>query len=227
MPSSLPALAAALAEPDFAWPCHSMAQAFLRQPLVPAYRTPIRSRLEVRVSRLADAVSLLAERLDRLPAAYRHWRHFDAGAFFDFRSAHVESLVRIEQLGATLDITLHADLLSPSFRLAERFWAHEFCPAYLAASGHSADAFTEHLRKRIFPAMQRRMQQARVEIAAAGDLLFGRGDITFLMSAAAVDERQRQIRQLPPGDEDLTFVFTQIPTLTLSRSFDLLELREM
>ena len=65
VPSSLPALAAALAEPEFVWPCQSATQAFLRQPLVPAYRMPIRSRLEIRASRLADAIALLAERLDR------------------------------------------------------------------------------------------------------------------------------------------------------------------
>ena len=184
----------------------------------------MRGPLEARRRRLPDAVALLAERLDRLATAYPHWECFDPAAYFDLRPAQVEAMVRIERLGATLDVTLHADLLSPAFRSAERFWAAEFCPAYHAAGRGPHDAFADHFTRRILPAMQRRMQQAREEIAEVGKMLFARGDVTFLMAAAAPDERHRHLQQLPPGDEDLSLLFLQIPSLTLSRSFDLLEM---
>ncbi len=224
MPSSLPALIAAIADPERSWPCRSQAQIFLAQPLVPAYRVPSRRRLGERIVRLADAVGVLAERLDRLPDAYRHWQEFDAGAFFDLRPSQLGAMLRIERLGATLDVTLHADLLSPAFRSAERFWAQQFCPAYFAA-GHSSedtDAFGHHFGKVVVPAMRRRLEVARLEIAAAGNLLYQRASMVFLVAAAAPDERERHVQQLPPGDEDLAGLFDRLPCLTLSRSIDLL-----
>ncbi len=176
------------------------------------------------ISRLADAVALLAERLDRLPSAYHHWQMgesgFEAGAYFDLHPLQVEAMVRTEILGATLDVTLHADLLSPAFRSAERFWAEHFCPAYHASSPGGDDAYSENFRQHILPAMQRRLEMASSEIAAAGALLFERGDVTFLLAAAAPDERQRHLDHLPPGDEDWAPLFLQLPSLTLSRSFD-------
>jgi len=197
---------------------------FLEEPLVPAYRVPLRGPAEKQRRRLADAVALLAERLDRLARAFPHWTRFDPAAYFDLRPLQVKAMVRIERLGATLDVTIHADLLSPAFRSAERFWAAEFCPAYHASGGGPNDAFAQHFARRILPAMQRRMKQAREEIAEAGKLLFRRGDVTFLMAAAAPDERYRHLPQLPPGHEDLSLLFLKIPSLTLSRSFDLLEM---
>ena len=224
MPSSLPALAAHIALPHQSWPCHSISQGFLDQVLVPAYRVPIRGPQERAIRQLADAVALLADRLERLQQAYSHWRKFDPGAYFDLRPCQAEPLVRTERLGATLDITLHADLLSPAFRTAERFWAREFCPAYHAASDKQDDPYTVHFFRRALPAMQRRMQLAREEISAAGELLFQRGDPTFLSTAAALDERERHIQRFPPSEEDIALVFLEIPTLTLSRSFDQLEI---
>lgn len=223
MPSSLPALAAALAEPQRAWPCHCDARALLSQPLVPAYSVPGRGRREECLGRLADAVALLAERLDRLPSAYGQWSVFDAGAYFDLRPLQVQTLLRMESLGATLDLTLHADLLSPAFRAAERFWAEHFCAAYHAGGRQVDDAFSQHFLKHTLPAMQRRLEAAGEEIGCAGRLLFERGDVTFLLAAAAPDERQRQLLTLPPGDEDLALLFLDLPSLTLSRSFDRLE----
>lgn len=223
MPTSLPALAAALAAPQAVWSCLSDARALLSQPLAPAYRVPPHRRSDERRRRLADAVGLLAERLDRCAGAYGHWSVFDAGAFFDLRPRQVQALLRLETLGATLDLTLHADLLSPAFREAERFWAEQFCPAWHAGQRHGDDAFGRHFRQQTLPAMQRRLEAAREELSAAGRLLFERGDVTFLLSAAAPDERQRHLLTLPPGDEDLALLFLDLPTLTLSRSFDLLE----
>lgn len=223
MATSLPALAAALAEPQHSWPCRSDARALLGQPLTPAYRVPLRGQRQDRLRRLADAVALLAERLDRCASAYGHWPVFDAGAFFDLRPCQVQALLRMEALGATLDLTLHADLLSPAFREAERFWAEQFCPAYHAGQVHADDAFSRHFHQQTMPSMQRRLQAAAEDLAATGRLLFERGDVTFLVSAAAPDERQRHLLTLPPGDEDLAPLFQALPTLTLSRSFDLLE----
>ncbi len=200
-----------------------MVQEVIEQPFVPAYRIPIRNKPEQRCPRLADAVSLLADRLDRLQDVYPHWRRFDAGAYFDLHKSQVDAMLRIEWLGATLDVTLHADLISPAFHNAERYWADKFCPAY-HAMGQQEDAYTRNFWQYVLPAMQRRMQKAREEIAATGELLFQRGDMTFLVSACAPDERERHVGQLPTGDEDYASIFLDIPTLTLSRSFDLLEM---
>jgi hypothetical protein len=224
LPSSLPSLAAQIAIPHQSWPCHSTSQGFLDEPLVPAYRVPIRGSQERRIQHLADGIALLADRLERLQQAYSHWRKFEAGAYFDLRPCQSGPLVRTERLGATIDVTLHADLLSPAFRTAERCWAQQFCPAYHAASDRQDDPYTIHFFRRALPAMQRRMQQAREEISAAGELLFQRGDLTFLATASAPDERERHIQRFPPGEEDIALVFLEIPTLTLSRSFDLMEL---
>lgn len=224
MPASLPALAANIAHPEQCWPCHSVVQNLLHRPFVPAYRVPLRGDSATRTTRLADAVALLAERLDRLPTAYPHWQRFDPGAYFDLRQPQVITMLRAERLGATLDITLQADLLSPAFRSAARFWAAEFCPAYHAAYDLQENAYTANFLQRALPGMQRRMRKAREEIAAAGELLFERGDTTFLAAAAALDERERHIRRLAASEEDLDLVMRDIPTLTLSRSFDLLEM---
>lgn len=224
MPTSLPALAANIAQPHQSWPCNSVVQSFIREPFVPAYHVPARGDRQQRIQRLADAIALLSDRLDRLQDVYLSWRRFDAGAYFDLRKKQTAALVHIERLGATLDVTLHADLLSPTFRTAERFWAREFCPAYYAATHRQDDPYTIHFFRRTLPAMQRRMQKARQEIAEAGELLFQRGDLTFLSLAAAPDVRENQIQRFAPGEEDLTLVFLEIPTLTLSRSFDILEM---
>lgn len=221
MPASLPALAANIAHPEQSWPCHSVVQTLTRRPFVPAYRVPYRGDS---ATRLADAVALLAERLDRLPLAYPHWPRFDPGAYFDLHRSQIGAMLRTERLGATLDITLQADLLSPAFRAAARYWAAEFCPAYHAAYDLQENAYTAHFLQRALPGMQRRMRKAREEIAAAGALLFERGDATFLAAAAAPDERERHIRRIATGEEDLDLVMRDIPTLTLSRSFDLLEM---
>jgi len=223
VPCSLPALVAAVAEPERVWPCRSTARLLLQAPLVPAYRVPVYGRCAQRYNRLADAVALLAERLHRLPTAYRHWQHFDPGAYFDLRPVQVLAMVRSECLGATLDVTVYADLLSPAFRLAEQFWAERFCPAYHAGHVQRGSAFAEHLTQ-VLPAMERRLEQAREEIAAAGELLFERGDVPFLLAAAAPDERERQLPYLSSGEEDLLHLFHRIPSLTLSRSFDLLDI---
>ena len=224
MPNSLPALAANIAQPHLSWPCNSVVQSFIWEPFVPAYRVPARGDRQQRLQRLADAISLLAERLDRLQDVYLTWRRFDAGAYFDLRKRQTEAIIRIERLGATLDVILHADFLSPAFRTAERFWAREFCPAYQAATNRQDDPYTIHFFRRTLPAMQRRMEKARQEIAETGELLLQRGDLTFLSMAAAHDERERQIQRFLPGAEDLSLVFLEIPTLTLSRSFDILEM---
>jgi hypothetical protein len=194
----------------------------LEAPLVPAYRVPVHGSRARRCHRLAEAVALLAERLHRLPTAYRHWQHFDPGAYFDLRPPQVRAMVRSECLGATLDVTVYADLLSPAFRIAEQFWAEHFCPAYYAGRYPRYSAFAEHLTRQVLPALERRIEQAREEIAAAGELLFERGDVPFLLAAAATDERECQLPSLPPGDEDLLHLFRRVPSLTLARSFDLL-----
>jgi hypothetical protein len=188
---------------------------------VPAYRAPEQGDRLVIARHIAEGVAILAERLRRLPGAYPHWHRFDPAAYFDLHPQQVEAMVRIEALGATLDVTLYADLLSPAFRRAERFWAREFCPAYFAAG--QKDVFDAHFWQRTLPAMQRRLQEAREELAMAGDVLFSRGDVTFLSHSAAGDERASHQHRIP-DDQGLITLYHDIPTLTLRRSYDILEM---
>jgi hypothetical protein len=190
---------------------------------VPAYRAPERQQQQKVARLMAQGVKILAERLHRLPQAYPHWARFDPSAYFDLHPRQVDALLRIEVLGATLDITIYADMLSPAFRRAERFWAREFCPAYFAAG--QQDAFDDHFWQRTLPAMQRRLQSAREEISLAGNLLFGLGDATFLSATAAHDERAYHQHRIP-DDTHLLSIYHDLPTLTLRRSYDILEMMQ-
>ena len=188
---------------------------------MPAYRAPEQADKAVIARHIAEGAAVLAERLRRLPRAYPHWHRFDPAAYFDLHPHQVEAMVRIEALGATLDVTIYADFLSPAFRRAERFWAREFCPAYFAAG--ERDVFDVHFWQRILPAMQRRLQEAREEIALAGEALFNRGDMTFLSVSAASDERASHQHRIP-DEEGLLTLYQDLPTLTLRRSYDILEM---
>jgi len=216
-------LAAHLAQPFHYWPCTSLTATFAHSSFVPAYSVSPQADARHRIHRLADAVAILAERLHRLQQALPYWRHLDAGVYFDFRPIQTQAIVHIERLGAALDVTLYADLLSPAFRLAEHYWATSYCPAYYAADQSRNDAFTQHFRQQAQPTMQAHLQTARHEIAAAGELLFQRGDISFLTAAAAPDEQQRHAAHLLRPENKLFLFSRHLPTLTLSRSFDLLE----
>ena len=189
---------------------------------MPAYRAPERGDPLVIARRIAEGVSILADRLHRLPRAYPYWRPFDAASYFDLYPEQVQALVRMERLGATLDVTIYADLLSPAFRRAERFWATEFCPAFFAAG--EGDAFARHFQQRTLPGMQRRLQEARDEIALAAEILYQRDDIAFLAVSAALDERITHQHRLPEDDPALIDLYHRLPTLTLSRSYDILEM---
>ncbi len=221
MPHSLPALASLIAQPEKSWPCNSVVAQCLTRPFVPAYRAPEQGDKLVIARHIAEGVSILAERLRRLPRAYPHWHRFDPVSYFDLHPHQVEAMVRIEVLGATLDVTLYADMLSPAFRRAERFWAREFCPAYFAAG--QKDVFDAHFWQRTLPAMQRRLREAREELALAGEVLFSRGDVTFLSLSAAGDERASHQHRIPE-DQGLITLYQDIPTLTLRRSYDILEM---
>ncbi len=221
LPHSLPALAALIAQPEKSWPCDSVVGHLLDRPFVPAYRAPEQQDKMVIARRIAAGVALLAERLQRLARAYPHWRRFDPVAYFDLHPQQAAALLRIETLGATLDVTIYADMLSPAFRRAERFWARDFCPAYLAAG--QADAFDVYFWQRVLPAMQRRLHDARQEITLAGELLFSQGDLTFLSVSAAQDERASHLHRIP-DDEAQINLYHALPTLTLRRSYDILEM---
>ena len=69
LPASLPALAAQIAQPEQSWPCESTVQTFSAA-LCSRLSRARSHRPERRLNRLADAIALLAERLDRLPDAY-------------------------------------------------------------------------------------------------------------------------------------------------------------
>lgn len=224
LPHSLPALTSLIAQPETSWPCHSIVDLYLHRPFVPAYRAPEYGEQALVARRIANGVAILAERLRRFSRSYPHWHRFDPAPYFDLFPDQAAALVRIDVLGATLDITIYADMLSPAFRRAERFWAQAFCPAWFA-SGRN-DAFDSHFYQHTLPAMQRRLQEARAEIAQAGDILYRRDDITFLASSAALDERAAHQHRLPADDKAIRSLFHHIPTLTLRRSYDILEVMQ-
>ena len=189
---------------------------------MPAYRAPEQGDKHLIARRIAEGILILAERLQRLPRAYPHWHPFDPAAYFDLYPEQLPAVVRIDRLGATLDVTIYGDMLSPAFRRAERFWAREFCPAFFAAGEN--DAFAQHCQQRTLPAMQRRLQEAREEIELAWKILYERGDLLFLTHSAALDERIAHLHRLPEDDPSLLDLYHNLPTLTLGRSYDILEM---
>ncbi len=171
----------------------------------------------------------VAERLRRLGPAYAEWHEFDACAYFDLLPAQAQRLVRVSERVATVHVTFFADLLLPSFRLAERYWAETYCPAYrlmrrgldrAAAPRPVVDAFQNTVQ----PAMVQHWLALQEVLTQARRLLAQ--DVAFLAANGSEDERARRRRawqQRPAAGIDAALLppLPALPTLTLSVDFPL------
>lgn len=141
--SSAPALAAALRETDVVENIAPLEHEFEATSLVPMYQVE-NGNVADEAAHAAHMVGEIAERLRRLADAYEAWNTFDAPAYFDLSKRQSERLVHVRERVSTVYVFFFADLLLPSFRRAESFWAERFCPIYQAAYlNASANLFQE------------------------------------------------------------------------------------
>ncbi|NOZ27205.1 MAG: hypothetical protein GXP39_04010 [Chloroflexi bacterium] len=208
---SFPALRQALRQLDQLEPTHSAAAAFEAADLVPAYRVPDSCDVAREARILANAVSILAERVVRLESVYGHWHPFEPGPYFDLRSPHAALMCQVEESGSLVHVRLYADLLSPSFRAAERFCMEQFLPALRSAHvSSSPGAITRmyELRDRIWPALYERLERAEQVLRGAADILTETGHVCFLIAWGAIEERRRTISGNHAASPTLTLDFT-------------------
>ena len=226
--TSVPALAAALRTAACNDRSQPAAALFRRERLVPMYRirqVDPESEAEATVHVLGE----VAERLRRLGLAYGEWHEFDACAYFDLLPTQAHRLVRISERVATVHVTFFADLLLPSFRAAELYWAEEFCPAYQRMI-HSLDQSAEprqvvdRFQNAIQPRMLEHWLTLQQVLTQARSMLAH--DIVFLAANGSEDERARwrqtwQQRAATGLDPGLQPSLPSLSTLTLSTDFPL------
>ncbi len=211
---SLPALKQALSRMEEPAPAQSAAALFEAADLVRAYRVPACRGPEEEARNLAKAVALLAERAVRLESAYEFWEPFEPGPYFDLRAEHAMLMCQVEERRGLVHVRLYADLLSPSFRAAERFCIEEFLPFLYAGSGRGSDREappSQALRERMWPALRERLARAEWVIEQAIASLTRNGHVSFIVAWGAAEERRRASSQAA----------RRSPTLTLDFSFPL------
>jgi hypothetical protein len=193
---SLPALKRVFIQFDHVESTQSAAAAFEAADVVPAYRVPACKDPDREAKALAAAVSVLAERTVRLENVYGYWNPFEPGPYFDLRAPHAALMCEVEESGSLVHVRLYADLLSPSFRAAERFCVEEFLPALRAARSHSdpaATALIHELRDRLWPALRDKIERAEWVIERAAERLTQAGHVSFIVTWGAAEERRRTI----------------------------------
>lgn len=226
---SIPSLAAALRETEKRSQPKVSTESFGAAALVPMYSVGAGSASEEAAS-VAHVVTDISERLRRMGAAYGEWDTFDGSAYFDIETAQCEWLLKIVERVSTVYIVFCADLLLPSFRSAESFWAEKFYPAYHAIrstdsqlalrqadSGDFADFF-----ETVQPEMTQRWRHAIDVANQARQLLID--DIGYMATNGSQEERLRhrlawQQSAAPNLDVDLLPALQTIPSLTLSFEF--------
>ncbi len=211
---SLPALKQALSRMEDIAPTQSAAAVFEAADLVRAYRVPACEEVEGEARALAKAVALLAERTIRLESAYEYWQPFEPGPYFDLRALHAELMCQVEERNGLVHVRVYADLLSPSFRAAERFCVDEFLPIVRASRTAKLPRrvkWARELQQRMWPALQERLTRAEQVIEQAIAHLTQAGNVSFIVAWGAVEERRRVG---PQSHEHLS-------TLTLDFSFPL------
>lgn len=182
---------------------------------------------EVRMA--AHTVGEIADKLRRLAQAYGEWSPFDAPAYFDLYPRHARLLLSVSERVSSVHVSFYADLLLPSFRRAERYWATEFFPAYQAgrpkASPRVEDsAFATHFHQIAQPKMVAYWQRAQAVIQQVRAQLSD--DITFLAATGGAEERDFWQRSWPSHpargvDPLLLPNLESVPSLTLAVSFPL------
>ncbi len=232
---TLPELARAWWTLEDRWPNTSSTQQLLRRPLAPAYRVRAQGEEEERARFLARSISVLVDRLSRLPRAWGEWEEFDAAAFFDLYPEQANVLLSIRETRSAVRVTAFADVLSPAFQEAETYWVehvvpalHVAQPALFARAGAGSEmdpvgeTWAEMLAREIGPEMERRLYRAAREIERARALLYEWGLVDFLITSAAREERYR-VAASRNGHVDarLWERLRLVPTLTLEIAFSL------
>lgn len=225
---SLPALAAALRTTGQDQLKPAPARPFAARELVPMYRIAGRSAARETQDAI-HVVEQLTDRLHRLADAYGEWQEFDAGAYFDLSPQQVQGLVHLSERVATVHITIHVDLLLPSFRRAATFWAAQysaayaalFVPAYVSGAG---PAYDDDFLLDTQPDMQALWRRVQQVIAATRAAL---NDDAAFLSTDAISEEQARWRSFWTDkagrgiDPALLPPVQDVPTLTLSHEFPL------
>ncbi len=209
---SFPALRQALSRMEQIEPVESAAAAFEGADLVPAYAVPGDGCVEEEAKALAAAVAILAERTVRLEMVYEQWQPFEPGPYFDLCPSHVALICDLEERGSLVHVRLYADLLSPSFRAAERFCVEQFLPIVRASQADvplRRATWAHELHERAWPILQERLIRAEQVIDQAVDSLTQAGHVSFMVAWGAAEERRRTS---PRG---------RAPTLTLDFTFPL------
>lgn len=196
--------------------------------LVPLYQVEAGDE-EKEVSAAANTISIVADKLRRLAAAYGEWNHFDAPAFFDLYPEQIALLMRLSERVTTVHVTFYADLLLPSFQRTEQYWTEEFFPAYQSAHPFEArtdrrSAYTHHFFEITQPKMVAYWQRTLSVVQAVRQQLSE--DIGFWATAGGSEERsqwQHHWSSHPAKGLDAALLtpLPQLPTLTLSTSFPL------
>ena len=231
---TLPELARAWWTLEDRWPNTSSTQQLLQRPLAPAYRVRARGAEEERARFLARSITVLVDRLARLPRVWQEWETFDAAAYFDLYPEQVDVLLTIRETKRLVRVTAFADVLSPSFQEAETYWIehvvpalHVAQPALFATAGKEpldgvGETWAELLASEIGPEMERRLYKAAREIERARSLLYDWGLVDFLITSAAWEERYR-VAASRNGHVDarLWERLRLVPTLTLEIAFSL------
>lgn len=223
MPSSLPALAAAILRSDHWWRVHSDGARFEAAGLTPAYALETDLSADAQAERVAHMVSELARKMGRLPGAFAWWPVFEPGPYFDLYSAQTHRFCRVEELRSVVRVRIYADLLLPAFRTAERFFIETFLPAYHAAAGTDPDdAYARNLVDHAIPEMIDLFDTA--QRAVAGTLLQLEDQLDVLALLGGLEERIQH--RPPPGTHmaprlpgELQRLPREMPTLTLDAMF--------
>jgi hypothetical protein len=177
----------------------------------------------------AHTVGEIADKLRRLAQAYGEWSPFDAPAYFDLYPRHARLFLSVSERVSSVHVTFYADLLLPSFRRAERYWATEFFPAYQAGRPRAKlraedSAYATHFHQIAQPKMVAYWQRAQGVIRQVRAQLSD--DITFLAATGGAEERAFWQRSWPPQpprglDPRLLPSLESVPSLTLTVSFPL------
>lgn len=223
MPTSLPALAAAILRSDRLWHVRSDGARFEAAGLTAAYNLDTGLPVEAQAERAAHLVADLARKLERLPDAFAWWPIFEPGAYFDLYSAQTHSFCRVEELRSLVRVRVYPDLLLPAFRRAESYFVTTFLPAYhAAASAAPEDAFARNLVDSAIPDMIDLFRDA--ELAVTGTLAHLADQLDVLVLLGGLEERIQH--RPPPGTRlaprlpiELQRLPREMPTLTLDAMF--------
>ncbi len=203
----------------------------MRRPLAPAYRISARQEQNRRVRSLARMMTVLTDRMSRLPSAWNEWEDFDPGAFFDLYPEQAEVLVDIRETRHWVRVIFFADVLVPAFREAEVHWMEHVVPALhvaqpvLLGQGQqhldpASETWADLVAYELAPEMEEHLYRAAHEIQSVRELLYDWGDVTFLATAAGGREHKRVIHS---GNGHMTPRMKErlhlIPTLTLELTF--------